>query len=94
MENEDIKVVLQKMKEMDSVLSLIVSELGDIKTKVESLETELGAANGSMENMLNESINGLGSLFSEDTKTDLENLESKREELNALRDTLKNFISP
>lgn len=92
-EKTEGEIIIQKLKEMDSALSLIVSEIGFIKEKVSSLEESIGLTSGSLEDMINNSIGNLNNLFDDDSHSTIEELGIKKDELNSIRDALKSLTN-
>ena len=66
--NSEIKDITQSIKEMDSVLALILKEIYFIKEKVVSLEEIYEGTESSLNDMLGESIKGIDGVLSNNSE--------------------------
>lgn len=87
---KEIECISQSIKEMDSVLALILKEIYFIKEKVVSLEEIYEGTESSLNNMLGDSIKGIDGVLSNNSEL-VEDLLGKKDALKNLGSMLENY---
>ena len=82
---EEVTNITQSLKEMDSVLALILKEISFVKEKISQLESSYHGTEESLKDMLDNSLVGLNDVLS--------NNEDLIGEIGDKKDALKNLSS-
>ena len=83
---DDIKEIRQNLKEMDSVLSLLVKEIQTIKEKVCNIDSSMGDTTSSLSDMIDGSLGNLSELLKTEEIGGIGDIAGKK-------DILKNITS-
>ena len=83
---DDIKEIKQNLKEMDSVLSLLVKEIQTVREKVDNIDLSMGDTTSSLSDMIDGSLGNLSELLEAEESGGIGDIIGKK-------DILKNITS-
>lgn len=86
---EDIKEIKQNLKEMDSVLSLLVKEIHAIKEKVDTIDSNMADTSSSLSDMVDGSLGNLSELLKTEEMGGIGDIVGKRDLLKNITDMLE-----
>lgn len=85
----DIKEIKQNLKEMDSVLSLLVKEIQSIKEKVDTIDVNMGDTSSSLSDMIDGSLGNLSELLKTEEMGGIGDIVGKRDLLKNITEMLE-----
>lgn len=85
----DIKEIKQNLKEMDSVLSLLVKEIQSIKEKVDIIDVNMGDTSSSLSDMIDGSLGNLSELLKTEEMGGIGDIVGKRDLLKNITEMLE-----
>lgn len=86
---EDIREIKQNLKEIDSVLSLLVKEIHAIKEKVDTIDSNMADTSSSLSDMVDGSLGNLSELLKTEEMGGIGDIVGKRDLLKNITDMLE-----
>ena len=89
--SDDLKEIKQKLKEIDSAISLMMKEIGHIKDKVDRIDLSMEDTSTSLGDMIDGSLGNLTELLKTEESGGIGDIAGKRDILNNITDLLKKY---
>ena len=87
----DIKEIKQNLKEIDSAISLVMKEVGQIKGLVGRIDVSMEDTSSSLGDMIDGSLGNLTKLLKTEESGGIGDIGGKRDILNNITDLLKKY---